>query len=248
MPLYTERFFDKRQGLALRSARGLVPVVVDLLRPKSVVDVGCARGEWLSVYRELGVQDVTGVDGDYVDLEQLLIDRQSFHAQDLAEGVHLGRTFDLAMSLEVAEHLPAEAADRFVASLVKLAPIVLFSAAIPFQGGSGHLNEQWQSDWAVRFARHDYHAIDAIRPRIWKDSSIRMSYRQNTLLYVHRDTLDTRSDLRALADRTRPELLDVVLPDLYLKKSDPSTRRLLRKLRRRLGRDIRSMIGLGEPR
>lgn len=245
MGAYTEHFFDKRQELALRSARAMVPIVVELLGPKSVVDVGCARGEWLSVYRELGVEDVVGVDGDYVDVDHLLIDRQSFHAQDLAQGVALERTFDLASSLEVAEHLPAEAADRFVASLVKLAPVVLFSAAIPFQGGTGHVNEQWQSYWAERFALHDYHPVDAIRPRIWTNRDIRMWYRQNTLFYVHRDTFATRSDLRALFDRTRPELLDVVLPDLYLKASDPPTRRLLRTLRRRMGRRIRSMIGLG---
>lgn len=241
---YDDRFFEKRSSTVRESARRMVPVVLELVQPKSVVDVGCARGEWLAVYREHGIEDVVGVDGAHVDPDDLLIDRTSFRARDLAEGVALDRTFDLASSLEVAEHLPARSADRFVASLAELAPIVIFSAAIPHQGGRGHVNEQWPSYWAERFLEHDYLAVDAIRPRVWNDRGIRNSYRQNTLLYVRRSVLHAREDLREQFERTELRRLDLVLPEVYLKRRDPTTRWLWRKLRRRAGQRLRSMIGL----
>jgi hypothetical protein len=63
------------------------------------------------------------------------------------------RTFDLAICLEVAEHLPPEAAEGFIDSLTRLAPVVLFSAAITFQVGNQHLNGQWPDYWATLFRR-----------------------------------------------------------------------------------------------
>ena len=232
---YDKPFFDKRSAGADSSARALIPLVLDLVGPSSVVDVGCARGEWLSVFRELGVGDFLGVDGTHVDLDSLVIPKDRFVQHDLSTGtVPVERTFDLAMSLEVAEHLPPESADRFVASLAGLAPIVLFSAAIPFQGGTMHVNEQWPTYWVERFAKHDFQAIDAIRRRCWTNQEIATWYRQNTLVYVRSDVLEHNAKLQAEHARTEPTRLNVILPEVYLREADPPTRKLWRRLRRRL--------------
>ena len=149
--LYTPQFYDLHQDGARRSARQIIPLVLNWVRANSVVDVGCGTGSWLATVRECGNDDIIGVDGDYVYQSQLEIPRATFVARDLTRPVDLGRSFDLAISLEVAEHLPAPCASTFVASLVKLAPIVLFSAAIPGQGGTDHVNEQWQDYGAICF-------------------------------------------------------------------------------------------------
>jgi SAM-dependent methyltransferase len=121
----------------------VVPTVLRLVQPEPVVDVGCGDGAWLSVFRELGVNHRFGLDGDYVDRRLLQIPQDQFSATDLSLPFRLPCTFDLAVSLEVAEHLPPQSAEDFVDSLTRLAPVVLFSAAIPLQGGTHHLNEQW---------------------------------------------------------------------------------------------------------
>ena len=65
---------------------------------------------------------------------------------------------------------------------IDVAPVVLFSAAIPGQGGVGHKNEQWPDYWANRFATHGYSVSGALRWRIWNDDRVENWYRQNLLL------------------------------------------------------------------
>ena len=117
-----------------------------------MVDFGCAEGVWLSAWRDAGVQDVLGLDGDYVDRRRLLIPQERFHAVDLSQPIDLGRRFDLAQSLEVAEHLPAAAARHFVATITRHSSLALFSAAPPGQGGAHHVNEQPYGYWRDLFA------------------------------------------------------------------------------------------------
>jgi SAM-dependent methyltransferase len=209
-------------------------MLVELVGPSSVVDLGCARGAWLRVFRENGVDDVIGVDGTYVDTEKLMIPKERFHAADLGGGVRLERDFDLAMSVEVAEHLPEAAADGFVDSLVALAPVVAFSGAVPGQGGRGHVNEQWQSYWAGKFERRGYLTVDALRRRLWDRDVVQSYYAQNLLLYVREDALARHEALRREQERTDVGQLDLVHPSLYLRRTHLSTRKLARLLRRDL--------------
>src|SRR6266566_4538069 len=154
---YTRDFFAEVEGpTAVRSAEALVPVVLSLLRPQSVVDVGCGTGEFLSVFASRGIIDILGIDGDYIDRSLLAIPDVQFLPLDITQPISLSRTFDLALCLEVAEHLEAKFADRLIASLVRLAPVILFSAAIPKQGGFHHVNEQWPDYWAAFFEKHGY--------------------------------------------------------------------------------------------
>lgn len=169
------------------SVEVVVPIVLALCEPRSVIDVGCLFGAWAAHCRRLGVEDVLGVDGHYVDRSALQIPEESFVEHDLAQPLKLTRTFDLALSLEVAHYLPEPRAAGFVADLCGLAPLVLFSAAIPYQGGAIHVNEQWPGYWAQRFAAHGYVPVDCIRDEVWEHPSVASWYAQNTLLFVSDD-------------------------------------------------------------
>ena len=150
---YDRLFFDQQAEGSLASARVVLPILFEYYKPKSVVDVGCGRGPWLKAAAECGVQDLLGVDGDYVERDTLLIlvELQHLHL-NLGERINILRRFDLAISVEVAEHLPFYRAETFVADLVGLSDLVLFSAALPYQGGTEHINEQWLEFWAIFFA------------------------------------------------------------------------------------------------
>jgi hypothetical protein len=115
------------------------------------------------------------------------------------------------MSLEVAEHIHPEAAAIFVDSLVRLAPVILFSAAIPGQGGVNHVNEQWSEYWVERFEQRGYEVIDCIRKKLWQNKGVLWSYAQNILLFVWKDCLENYSLLKREYERTASSQLAIVI-------------------------------------
>jgi SAM-dependent methyltransferase len=210
---YDHVFYDVIAQGCRDSAAAVVPELVRLFSPTTVVDLGCGEGHWLAAFREAGCL-VTGFDGDHVALDRLAIPRDDFVSVDLNRPVALRDPADLALSLEVAEHLRADAADTFVASLVAAAPIVVFSAAIPGQGGAGHINEQWPGYWVERFASHGYSATGALRWRFWEDARVENWYRQNLLVFASApDTL--AEDAFALWTSPLARPWPVVHPVLY---------------------------------
>ncbi len=210
-PRYDKAFYDDFTDSSLRSARITLAALFARHGVRSVTDVGCGVGAWLKAAQELGAQELRGFDGPWVKDAQLLIAPQTFTRIDF-ESAHwpdFGAA-DLAMSLEVAEHLSEAQGRRLVERLCACAPVVLFSAAIPCQGGEGHQNEQWQSWWAAQFARHGYAPSLALRRLTWRDESVNFWYRQNLVLYVdpaRAPALVEPEDMR--------EPLDVVHPETY---------------------------------
>ena len=195
---YSPRLEELIEEDAERSAKAVLPVVFEVVSPRSVVDVGCWFGTWLKVARELGVDDALGIDAPYTDRSRLRIPDDMFLARDLTAPLTLERRFDLALSLEVAEHLPATAADDFVSSLTRLAPVVLFSAAVPDQGGEGHLNEQWPSYWVERFHANGFAVADVLRARFWENPAVTRWYAQNLLLFASPEWLGAHPAVREL--------------------------------------------------
>lgn len=237
---YTDRFYEEQSGGSKASAAEVAPLLADLVKPRSVVDVGCGVGTWLSAFRSAGVPDALGVDGDYVPRDRLQIPADQFRPADLSKPLDLGRTFDLALSLEVGEHIPADCADVYVDSLVALAPVVVFAAAIPFQGGTDHVNEQWPSWWVEKFAERGYVVVDAVRPLIWDNDKVEPFYRQDILVFVAEGRLDRYPALRAARERTHESMISLVHPKIYVGRNSyplaPAGHLLAWSLRLALGR------------
>lgn len=243
MTAYDANFYEMQSAESRRSASVVVPIVMELFRPKSVVDFGCGVGTWLAEFAAAGVLDYEGRDGDYVPRDQLQIPGERFHPTDLTKLAPPARRFDVAMSVEVAEHLPAHLAASFVAVLVAAAPVVLFSAAIPHQGGVDHINEQWPEYWRALFREHGYRAIDAIRPRVWGHPEVAWWYQQNVVIYCHPAALDAASGLDPVPD---DRLLNVVHPNFFtfIAERDPTLGEVLPILPRMLANSIAFRLGL----
>lgn len=166
------------------SAKEIVPILMELFKPKSVIDLGCGLGDWLYIFKKCGVEEILGVDGDWVNRSNSYINKNHFQEANLTEFFQLNRKFDLAMSLEVAEHLPESAADNFVKTLVSLSDKIVFSAAVPGQGGQNHINEQWHDYWISKFEEHGFYCHDIIRPLIWENKNVDWWYKQNCFLFL----------------------------------------------------------------
>jgi hypothetical protein len=184
--VYRSVFFDYIGEGSRASARVIVPLLAANVEMRSVVDVGAGTGVWAAEWLEVGIEDVRAVDGVYVDMNQLQVPQEIFQRHDLTQPLHLTRRFDVAQSLEVAEHLAPEHASTFVETLVSLADVILFSAAVPFQGGEHHVNEQPPEYWRQKFAAHGYICFDWLRPLIATRRDVKPWYRFNSLLYANR--------------------------------------------------------------
>lgn len=181
---YSGEFFDYLVEGALESARVVVPLIQRWLPVQSVLDVGCGQGAWLKIWQEHGVEQVTGLDGDYVDTARLLIPTACFQPADLKRPFTLGRPFDLVTCLEVAEHLPPDCAGALVSSLCSHSDHVLFSSAVPGTGGAHHINEQPHGYWKRLFEQAGFAMFDCIRPHVSPDTRVRRWYRYNLFLFV----------------------------------------------------------------
>ena len=221
---YSGDYYRAHREGARRSARAVVPLVLELLRPRSVIDVGCGAGTWLSVWAEHGVEDLYGVDAGEVD-QVLEIPGDRYRSVDLRQPLRLDRRFHLVVSLEVAEHLPAESAATFVGSLTALGDLVLFSAAIPGQGGADHLNEQWPDYWAGLFAERGYVPVDCLRRKIWQDEDVEWWYAQNLLVFATPEQLERHPPLRREHEFAGTAQLSIVHPRRYLEWVEWATSR-----------------------
>lgn len=175
-------YFENRAG-SVMSARAILSTLLPHLECRSMVDFGCGTGTWLWVAHSFGVESIRGLDGDYVPPRQLMIPQDCFCAVDLEEPVVLEKKYDLAISMEVAEHLHKEIADTFVESLCNAADTILFSAAHPGQGGDGHINEQPMTYWTSKFGKHGFLPVE-IRQLFEGNEDIESWYRENIVLYV----------------------------------------------------------------
>jgi len=225
MKPYDKQFYVSEAQSSARSAATIVPLLVELVAPGSVLDVGCGVGAFLAEFMRQGVGEVLGMDSDWVPADDLVIPRERFVTANLADSIPTYGRFDLVICLEVAEHLPESRAAGFVEDLCAHAAVVAFSAAIPQQGGTEHLNEQWPSYWAALFEGCGYRCFDVLRPLLWSESQVDRWYAQNLLLF----SSERRFEVEV------PFPLDIVHPREYERaRRSPTTRQLATELRRRV--------------
>lgn len=214
---YDQTFYDSQMAESLQAARIYLAHVWELVRPAAVLDVGCGRGTWLKAAGELGCANLMGVDGAW-NRQELMVDPSiRFQGADLNQPLTLPKA-DLALSLEVAEHLEPASARGFARSLTAAADVVLFGAACPQQGGTHHINEQPASYWAAHFEAAGYAPFDLFRPRFWSDERVPFWYRQNTFLYVRRNSAAFRRLREAGHAAIDAAFMDCVHPELYAQK------------------------------
>lgn len=207
--VHTEKFHNTT------SPEHVLPYILQLLKPKSMLDVGCGTGTWLKVARQLGVEAIMGIDGIHVDKKMLCIDKDEFLLHDLTLPFELKSKFDLAICLEVAEHLPESAADNLVQCLTHHSDVVMFSAGIPGQGGQAHINEQWPEYWRLKFAQHGFFVYDFLRETFWEEADVQWWYKQNMFIYArpHQPGLVNYNPIVKIRNLVHPELLQEIDED-----------------------------------
>ncbi len=183
--VYSDMFYNYIEQGSRASARAVAKIIMPTLAPRSLLDVGCGRGAWLAEWHAAGIDDLQGIDGDYVDRTTLRVKPEQFEGRDLRHAFDLGRKFDLVQSLEVAEHIPVEFAATFIDNLVRHGDIIMFSAAVPGQGGEDHINEQPLEFWRGHFRRHGFEPYDVVRAQLKDNAEVAPWYKYNTLVYIH---------------------------------------------------------------
>lgn len=182
------KYIHKTDVHNLIAPRQVVPLLMQMFQPATVLDVGCGIGTWLSVFKENGVTELQGIDGGFVnkDLLRVHISESDFFAHDLSITFNLKRKFDLVTCLEVAEHLDKKQAYIFIESVCKHSDTIIFSAAVPGQQGQNHLNEQWPAYWINIFKTQGFDCYDILRPLIWEVEEIDWWYKQNMLVFSNK--------------------------------------------------------------
>jgi len=198
------RIFHHYEGFSTSSAGVLVPEILNILKAanrsaRSIIDIGCGIGTFLNIFEKAGAK-ITGVDGEHVLAGalswELLFSKKHFVAMDLnaelakSGGVAIAQTlghFDVALCLEVAEHLPEGRAADLVSLLCRMSDVIVWSAAIPGQTGENHYNEQYPAYWVKLFEKDGFVFLDPFRKKFWLNNRIEWWYRQNLFLVVRRE-------------------------------------------------------------
>lgn len=214
-----QNYQEKRTKESSHAAHRVLSDMASLLKNQRVLDVGSGIGVWSKKALELGAQDVTAIDGPWIKQDLLEIPPENFLTcnlnTDLPDTLD-GQRFRTAIWLENAEHLEEQAATKIVTWLAKSVDHVIFSAAVPGQGGLGHINEQWQHYWVENFSRNGFNAYDPVRAKIWSDDGIPFWYRQNTLLFS-----SNPNEIEGHLTRNRietPRDADIIHPELWQRK------------------------------
>lgn len=194
-----------------KSAVEIIPAIIDMLDPQSVVDVGCGIGTWLKIFEKNGISNILGIESQNLDKDSLLIEKDKVRLYNLEEPLSIDQKFDLAMCLEVAEHIEEKYCDTLIKSLIDLSDTILFSAAIPYQGGQNHVNLQWPEYWEMKFKNHNYYFYDVLRRRFWNNQNVEWWYRQNMFLIIKGG--------RIHPFKHRTPILRLVHPELYVLNS-----------------------------
>lgn len=237
---YDSSYYVSRNDRTSRTAEAVLSELTEVFRDKSVLDIGCGVGTWAAVAARCGAKSVTAVDGSWVDRKMLQVSAEDFLAHDLSQGPpSFDKHFGLTIWLENAEHLPHGKGEEIVDWVCRHSDCALFSAAIPGQGGVGHVNEQWQSYWANRFMANGFRPFDLVRPKIWTNADSPYWYKQNIVLYVDgKKSYSFLGQQEAVRDTAS---LDVVHPEKWNKLINrrvgvrEAMEQLLRSVRKKLG-------------
>lgn len=192
--VYSEEFYRSVDSRASNAARFVFEILENFFKIGSVVDVGCGSGAWMRTAVEQGANHAYGVDlgsslnlirankdfHTYLNDGKILLVERDF----VKDAETLLPSADLALCLEVAEHLPTNVSQSLVARLTEASNLVVFSAASPGQGGTYHINEQPMKFWISEFAKYGFEPYDVFRDILAKHQSVPRFYALNMLLFL----------------------------------------------------------------
>ncbi len=212
------KYEHKEETHNLRSPQVIVPFLYKFIHPKSVIDIGCGVGTFLYAFKKLGVNEVMGLDGDWVN-KQLMskyLEPNEFKPINLSEFEDVKKKYELAICLEVAEHIGERFSDNLIKTIVHASDVIIFSAASPYQQGQHHINEQWPDYWIRKFSKHDFHFYDVLRSTLWNNPDVDFWYKQNIFLVMHKDHL---FDEQWINDLKKNTFNNLIHPDAFIKRS-----------------------------
>lgn len=172
---------------SLDSSRIIISSILPYLPEiNTFLDFGCGVGAWSLALEEKGYTNYTLIDHPGLDRSRLLVsDKSSFIPIDLDRTNPVMAKFDLALCIEVLEHFEEKRALELLDFLCLSSDLILFSAAVPFQKGNGHINLHNHSYWHSHFKKRGFHFFDGFK-RIFFEQSIRKEsffHFQNVFLY-----------------------------------------------------------------
>ena len=218
--IYDREFYDGQTRGSSLAAKAILKILYKFYTPLSVIDIGCGRGSWLAVAESLGSKYIRGIDGHWINNNDLLSKNIDFTPIDLEKPIQIKERYDLCISIEVAEHLSKNRANGFIETLCNVSDVVLFSAAIKFQEGANHINKQWQSYWIKIFDSFDYGCFDIFRYVVWEDEALEWWFRQNIFLFVNQSSSPISFNRLKAAEKPIP---DIVHPKNYEDKIEAYT-------------------------
>ncbi len=154
--IYNKDFFLSNQKEGLKIAEWFISLLQDIFEFQSLIDLGCATGHYLFYALKEGVSDVLGVEGSPAAFSNLLVDKKYIIQHDLRKPLNLNRKYDIALSIEVAEHIDKKYSDVYLKSMCDCSDLIIFTAATPNQGGKCHVNEQPHKWWIEKFKKHSF--------------------------------------------------------------------------------------------
>ena len=182
--MYDEEYYKRHQAGSYQSALQILRFVHSITHFQTIIDYGCGIGTWGNASHSLGTKEYLGIDQHAFDAGYMLISKSEYLQEDLRHPIRLHSFYDLAICVEVAEHISEEFADMLIDNICRNSEVVLFSAALVYQGGTGHVNEQPCTYWIEKFRSKGYTPVDCIRPAFWDDEQIEIWYRNNCILYM----------------------------------------------------------------
>jgi SAM-dependent methyltransferase len=203
MNLYQTDYFNEE--IFSTDYDALANAIFSIYKPKEIAEFGCGPGHLTRALAKLGV-GIVALDGfaspdfnGYSDVK--------FYKMDLNDGTLLseflkGKQFDMAICTEVAEHLQPSSSEHLIKCLTSCAPIVIFSAAVPGQGGHGHINCADRGFWHQLFVKYNFKVVDSLRKKLRDNAGLAIWYKLNVLDYIstERETIKEVDVIKNLID------------------------------------------------
>ncbi len=225
MQLYNNNFYGDQSpnNSRLISAKEILKIYFDIFESKKIIDIGCGRGSWLEASKIYGSDQLVGIDGEWNvkkvpnGIEYIPLNLQNLNKKFIIDN-NLENKFDLCISVETLEHLENKYSENFISSLCSLSNNIIFSCAYIGQGGVNHLNENLHSNWAFIFKKYDFYPFDIFRPIVWNNDKISYWYRQNTFLYLKKNSPSFDYMIKKMPYIKNFSFMDCIHPKMYEKK------------------------------